>query len=191
MHVFATLFLLLGAAQAGAQGQTTSAPRPAAQSPSAAQPSYQIGPQDELKITVFDADELSGSYRVDNDGFITFPLLGRIAVGGTSLGETQDKLRTMLSNGYIRNPQIRVDVGEYKSQSIFVSGEVRTPAELRMTGTMTLLRALAQAGSPLSSASSELTVARQERNAAGVEIEGTASTDVIRVNWRDLMGGRA
>ena len=168
------------------------APPPAAGQP-VAQPSYQIGPQDELKITVFDADELSGTYRVDGDGFIQFPLLGRISVGATSLGETQEKLRAMLAKDYIRNPQLRVDIAEYKSQSVFVSGEVRSPAEIRMTGNMGLLKALAQAGSPLSSASSELTIARQKRPASGAPPApgSTDNADVIRVNWRDLQTGRA
>jgi polysaccharide biosynthesis/export protein len=152
------------------------------------QPSYQIGPQDELKITVFDAEELTGSYRVDGDGFISFPLLGRVAVGGTTLGATQEKLRTMLSKDYIKNPQVRVDVAEYKSQSIIVSGEVRAPAEIRVTGAMTLLRALAQAGSPLSSASSELTIARQKKGAGGAP--SAENAEVIRVNWRDLQTGK-
>ena len=69
-----------------------------------------------------------------------------------------------------------------------MSGEVRAPAELRMTGGMTLLKALAQAGSPLSSASSELTIARQKKSAAGGPAGET--TEVIRVNWRDLQTGR-
>lgn len=188
--------LLVAAASAAVQTPRPPAPAapPGPAAPSApAQPSYQIGPQDELKITVFDADELSGSYRVDADGYITFPLLGRIAVGASTLGETQEKLRSMLAAGYIRNPQLRVDIGEYKSQSIFVSGEVRSPAEIRMTGTMTLLKALAQAGSPLSSASSELTIARQKRAAGGAPAGSGAgeTTEVIRVNWRDLQTGRA
>src|SRR5262249_5331343 len=126
-----------------------------------------------------------------DDGFISFPLLGRIAVGGTTLAATQERLRTMLKNGYINDPQVRVDVQEYKSQSIFVSGEVRSPAEIRMTGAMTLLKALAQAGSPLSSASSELTIARQKKTVGATKAEGSDATDVIRVNWRDLQTGRA
>jgi polysaccharide export outer membrane protein len=169
-------------------------PATGAQPATAAQPNYQIGPQDELRVTVFDAEGLTGVYRVDDDGFISFPLLGRIPVGGTTLGATQDKIRTMLMNGYIRNPQVRVDVQEYKSQSIFVSGEVRAPAELRMTGGMTLLKALAQAGSPMSSASSELTIARQKKPASGAPAPtgpgGDNTTEIIRVNWRDLQTGR-
>jgi len=155
------------------------------------QPNYQVGAQDELRITVFDADGLTGVYRVDDDGFITFPLLGRVAVGGTTQSAVQEKIRTLLMNGYIRNPQVRVEVQEYKSQSIFVSGEVRAPAEIRMTGGMTLLKALAQAGSPMSSASSELTIARQRKIATGAPAGADPATDVIRVNWRDLQTGKA
>src|SRR5262245_38024802 len=145
MNLLISFLVAIAATLAQSAPQAPAAP--------AAQPNYQIGPRDELKVTVFDADELTGVYRVDDDGFITFPLLGRIEVGGTTLGATQERIRTLLMNGYIRNPQVRVDVQEYKSQSIFVSGEVRAPAEIRMTGGMTLLKALAQAGSPLSSAS--------------------------------------
>jgi polysaccharide biosynthesis/export protein len=183
-----TLVLIAALAQSAPPAQTAA---PGLQNQ--AQARYQIGPQDQLKITVYEADELGGTYRVDPDGFITFPLLGRIAVAGISVAVCQEKLRTMLAAGYIRNPQVRVDIEEYKSQSIFVSGEVRSPAEIRMTGSMTLLQALAQAGSPLSSASSELTIARQKKLPPGAAPPSAPNdaTDVIKVNWRDLQTGRA
>src|SRR5262249_55862032 len=136
MHLLIALVVGLAGQTAALSSQPPAgAPRPT-ESASQPQPKYQIGPQDELRITVFDADTLSGVYRVDDNGFITFPLLGRIAVGGATLSAAQDQLRRMLMNGYIRNPQVRVDVQEYKSQSIFVSGEVRSPAEIRRTGGM-------------------------------------------------------
>ena len=178
------LTLAIGTTQTA---QSPSPPSPAA----AAQPNYQIGPQDELRVTVYEADGLTGVYRVSDDGFISFPLLGRIAVGGMTQADVQERVRTLLKNGYIRDPQVRVDVQEYKSQSIFVSGEVRSPAEIRMTGGMTLLKALAQVGSPLSSASSELTIARQKKTAPGGPPTGSDASDVIKVNWRDLQTGKA
>jgi polysaccharide biosynthesis/export protein len=192
MNLLTVSFLLLQTT--GAARAQTPPPKPVETAATQPQANYQIGAQDELRITVFDADGLTGVYRVDDDGFITFPLLGRIPVGGTTLGATQEKIRQMLMNGYIRNPQVRVDVQEYKSQSVFVSGEVRAPAEIRMTGGMTLLKALAQAGSPMSSASSELTIARQRKPVPGAPAPapgGEPSTDVIRVNWRDLQTGKA
>lgn len=189
--VTSLLFSLMVAVQVPAAPQS----RPAAPDANQAQAKYQVGAQDQLRVTVFDAEELNGTYRVDADGFITFPLLGRIEVGGLTIAECQEKLRSMLAAGYIRNPQLRIDMDEYKSQSVFVSGEVRAPSEIRMTGTMTLLKALAQAGSPTSAASSELTIARQRK--PGTQPAGSGSgngapdAEVIRVNWRDLQVGKA
>jgi polysaccharide export outer membrane protein len=200
MNLFTLLFAVTVAAQAAqpapqARAQATQEPsRPTeAGVQNQAQAKYQIGAQDQLKITVYDADQLSGTYRVDADGYITFPLLNRIPAAGMTLADFQDRLRSMLSAGYIRNPQVRVDVEEYKSQSIFVSGEVRAPSEIRMTGTMTLLKALAQAGSPTSSASSELTIARGKKLPAGAKPSANPAdnSELIHVNWRDLQIGKA
>src|SRR5215831_14195732 len=96
--------------------------------------SYRIGPQDQLQITVADEAELSGKFRVDNDGSFIFPYLGRVAAAGKTLADLQGALTRDLSNGYLRNPQVRVEVDQYKSQSVFVSGEVRSPGKITMVG---------------------------------------------------------
>src|SRR5438128_171200 len=70
--------------------------------------SYKIGLNDEVKITVFDEPDLSTMYRVDADGSISFPLIGRVPAAGTTLSELQQRITTMLRAGYIRNPQVRV-----------------------------------------------------------------------------------
>ena len=80
---------------------------------------------------------------------------------------------------------MRVEIGEYKSQSVIVSGEVRQPGKITMTGAMTLLEALAAAGSPHPSASSELTVAHPKQ--AGRQTDDPKSS---RINWKDLQLGK-
>ena len=97
----------------------------------------------------------------------------------------------MLANGFIRNPQVRVDIEAYKSQSIIVSGEVRSPGKIAMTGTMTLVEALAAAGSPSAQASSEITVSRQKRPVAPGATVNPNDVEIIRVNLKDLQLGRA
>jgi polysaccharide biosynthesis/export protein len=179
--LFSILFATLLTQQAATPPAATSPPRPDPASV-AAPAKYMIGPQDLLKITVFDEPDLTNSYRVDGDGFITFPYISRVAAGGLTLGELQDRIRTLLSAGFIRNPQVRVEIGEFKSQSVLVSGEVRQPGKITMTGSMTLLEALAAAGSATSSASSELTVAHPKR--------GTEDSEVVRINWKDLQLGK-
>jgi polysaccharide biosynthesis/export protein len=185
------LLSFLFAALVAQQTQTQPIPTPpAAGSPQRPEPTgaaparYMIGPQDLLKITVFDEAELTNSYRVDGDGFITFPYIGRVMASGMTLQELQDRIRTLLSAGFIRNPQVRAEIGEFKSQSVLVSGEVRQPGKITMTGAMTLLEALAAAGSATPSASSELTIAHPRR--PGV----TGDSEVVRVNWKDLQLGK-
>ena len=150
---------------------------------------YLLGANDQLKITVFDEADLSNVYRVDSDGFITFPLINKVAASGVTAAELQERIKTMLAT-YIKNPQVRVEVEGYKSQSVIVSGEVRSPGKVPMTGTMTLVEALASAGSPTSSASNEISVSRQKRNADGTPVNGNA-VDIIRVNLKDLQLGTA
>jgi len=166
------------------------APVPAAGAPPKTEPAsvaapaqYTIGAQDLLKITVFDEPDLTNSYRVDGDGFITFPYIGRVAAGGLTLAELQDRVRGLLAAGFIRNPQVRAEIGEFKSQSVLVSGEVRQPGKITMTGAMTLLEALAAAGSTTSAASSELTVAHPKK-------PGETGSEVSRINWKDLQLGK-
>jgi polysaccharide export outer membrane protein len=82
---------------------------------------YVIGPQDQLAITVYDEPDLTNRYRVDDAGFISFPLVARIAAAGLTVAEFEDRLKATLANGYIRNPQVRVDVEQYRSRSIVVT----------------------------------------------------------------------
>jgi polysaccharide export outer membrane protein len=156
--------------------------------------SYTIGSDDLLTITVFGEAELTNKYRVDTDGMITFPLIGRIPASGLTLREFQDRLTAQLASGYIRNPNVRVEVDQYKSQSVFVIGDVRTPGKITMTGSMSLIEALALAGSPASSASNELIVVHPKKpSPAGAAVLPGEDQDAetTRVNIKDLQLGKA
>jgi polysaccharide export outer membrane protein len=146
---------------------------------------YLIGPQDLLKITVLDEPELTNNYRVDSDGFITFPYVGRVLAGGLNPGDLQERIKNMLSPAYIKNPQVRVEIDQYKSQSVMVSGEVRQPGKIPMTGAMSVLEALAAAGSPTPAASSELTIARPRKPGSD-----QPDSEIVRINWKDLQLGK-
>jgi len=117
---------------------------------------YVVGSQDVLKITVFDEPTMSGSYRVDTDGSFQYPMLGRLPVGGMRIREVEQMLKARLEDGYIKRAQVAVDVEQFRSRSIFVVGEVRTPGKYAMTPQMSLIEALAAAGSTTPAASSEV-----------------------------------
>jgi polysaccharide export outer membrane protein len=212
MNVFSSLLLsallVPGAAAAAQQPPPVPIPTPlyrpdfqppATEKPALLQPlpnapasaRYTLGPNDQLKITVLDEEGLSGLYRVTADGSVTMPLVGSVPAAGLTLADFQEKLRTMLSAGYLRNPQVRVEIEQFKSQSVFVIGEVRAPGEIPMTGTMTLLKALALAGSPTASASSEVLVAHPRKPTAAGMMPAETDADIVHINLKDLQLGRA
>ena len=109
------LFLLVSAAPAQAQSAGD----------------YVIGAQDVLTIHVFDQADLGGKFTVEADGTFSFPLIGRVKAGGLTLRSFEGELKKQLADGYFNNPQVTVAVEQYRSQRVFVMGEVRSPGPCR------------------------------------------------------------
>ena len=148
---------------------------------------YTIGPQDVLTIQVFDQQDLGGKYAVEADGTFSFPLIGRVKAAGLTLRAFEDELKKKLADGYFKNPQVTVAVEQYRSQRIFVMGEVRQPGPVPLTGGMTLIEALSRAGSTMPSASGEVSVVRPPQGAKpGAAIGGA---EILRATIRDLESG--
>jgi protein involved in polysaccharide export with SLBB domain len=114
--------------------------------PASGVPDYTIGPQDVLAITSYDQADLSGKFTVEADGTFTYPLIERVRAGGLTLRQLEAQLRKQLvDGGFFKNPQITVAVESYKSQKVFVVGEVRLPGPYTLSGNMTLVEVLSRA----------------------------------------------
>jgi polysaccharide export outer membrane protein len=151
---------------------------------------YQIGPQDVLTIQVFDQADLGGKYTVETDGTFSFPLIGRVKAAGMTLRAFEVDLKAKLADGYFRNPQVTVGVEQYRSQRVFVMGEVRAPGPVPLTGGMTLIEALSRAGSTQPTASGEVAVVRAPQGAKGpVMPDQDSGTEVFRASIRALESG--
>ena len=105
---------------------------------------YRVGSEDVLKVSVYDEPDLSLEVRVSSDGIITYPLLGRVKVGGLTIPEVEKALLDLLGKDYLVNPQVTVFVQEYGT--IYVIGEVHTPGPYPLKPHMSLMSALAMAG---------------------------------------------
>ena len=178
-----TLFFLLLAAPAWAQAPATT---------TIERKDYVVSAQDVLKVTVFDEPQLSGMFRVDTDGAFTYPFLGRIKAVGQTLRTVEGELARMLADGYVRRPQVAIEVEQYRSRSIFVVGEVRSPGKYALAGEMTLIEAIAQAGSTTPAAGAEVLVLRPADAAASAELQpgATPANRTTRVNLADLQSGK-
>jgi polysaccharide export outer membrane protein len=122
---------------------------------------YVLGPQDIFNITVWGPGGTSERFTVETDGTFTFPMLGRLKAGGLTVRQLQDDLTGRLGDGYFNNPRVTVTVEDYRSQRIFVVGEVSKPGTYSLTRSMTLIEALTLAGSPTASAGSVALVRRR------------------------------
>jgi polysaccharide export outer membrane protein len=154
---------------------------------------YSVGGQDVLVITLWDQPELSGKYTVQEDGTLTFPLIGRMDAAGLTLREVEEQLKNKLKEGFFKNPQVSVGIEEYRSQRIFVVGEVRQPGTYPLAGQMTLMEALSRAGSTTPESKGDVLIVRpaaRSRAAAGPVLPAQAAdSEVLTVDLRELEGG--
>ena len=160
-------------------------------STAAAQEAYRLGPRDVVSVSVFGHQELTGRFPVGDEGSITFPLLGAVPAGGLTVTELQASLVRGLSDGFLRAPQVSVDIVQYMSQRVYAIGEVRTPGAITLTGTASLLDLLVKAGSLTEQAGGEIRVLRRRGvNATGPLAPGQPDVDeVARISVQQVRRG--
>jgi len=105
-----------------------------------------LGPSDLVEVRVFGEPDLTGVYWVAPEGFVDFPLCGRVAVVGLSPSGAADALTACLKKGFLRRPQVTVLIKEFNSKKVFVFGEVTKPGALAYEEGMTIVHALSEAG---------------------------------------------
>lgn len=180
-------------------------------------PSYRIGPGDVLQITVWDHPELAAAqggapqtpsrpadpvagFVVDDRGNLTFPYAGVLKVAGLTAADAQARVTQALGKIY-RNPQVTLRVASFRSQQVYVDGEVHSPGALPVNDvTMTLPGAIARAGGFTAAADqSDVTIVRdgvpvridltglleKRGNPSGIVLR---DGDLLRVNARDDNG---
>lgn len=108
---------------------------------------YAIGPGDELRLEVVGQPDMSGDVRVDAAGRVTIPLAQGVVVGGLTLDAAREVIVSHLAGGYLKNPQVFLDVKQYASKQVDVSGAITNPGTYSITsGETTVSRMLLQAG---------------------------------------------
>lgn len=121
-------------------GTATSVPGAA---PRTASSDYKIGPQDLLEVSVFQVTELNRTVRVNGNGEITLPLVGSVHAGGKTVQDVEGEIARKLTESYLQNPQVSVFVKEFTSQRVTLEGSVTKPGIYPLTGSTTLLQAIA------------------------------------------------
>jgi len=157
-----------------AQGDVTqppaAAPNPASQNglppqqlpPDTVRPNYILGPNDQILIRAPEAEEIDNRpFRIDGDGNISLPLIGRIHAAGMSLQELEADIVKRLRE-YIREPQVFVTVVQFRSEPVFFVGLFVKPGIYTLQGNRTLLEMLTSVGGLQPNAERHVKVTRHE-----------------------------
>lgn len=115
--------------------------------PLTAENDTRLGVGDLFDVRVYGEEDLSTNYRVEQDGTIDFPYIGRVEVAGLEPPQVADLLEERLrEGGVLVDPHVSVLVTETPSRRISVIGAVRNPGNYPVTAGLTALQAVGLAG---------------------------------------------
>ncbi len=106
---------------------------------------YIIGDGDVLHISVWENDDLEQETVVRPDGRISFPLVGDLVTRGRTIVELDEMLTEALKE-YIRAPDVSISIKKFGGSKVIILGEVRRPGVYAVSGSKTVLEAVALAG---------------------------------------------
>jgi protein involved in polysaccharide export with SLBB domain len=147
----------------------------------------QLGPGDKVKLNVYGEEELSGEFEIDATGRLALPLIGDVKAQGLTPRELETSVAKILSNGYLVNPRVSVEVTNFRP--FFILGEVNRPGSFPYTNDMTVINAVALAGGYTTRAKTGEVKLRRANDPSRTETWVTEDTkiypgDVVRVDER-------
>ena len=124
---------------------------------------YMLGAGDEISIHVEDLDDISDKpIRINPDGSLDLPLIGRIVASGLTLEELRASLRALLAK-YIDNPKVVVNLIENQSRTISVVGAVNSPGVRALSEQQRLVDVISMAGGASKDAGYTVIITRHAR----------------------------
>jgi polysaccharide export outer membrane protein len=120
-----------------------------------------IGRGDSISIQAFHCEEISRTWRVGDGGEINVPMVGRVQAAGMSVEALERELASKLKR-FIQDPQVSVQITEYRSQPVTVTGAVERPGVIQMQGSKKLFDVLVMVGGP-KDAGETVTLTRSEK----------------------------
>jgi len=155
---------------------------------------YTLGPGDQLVFSGVAVDEIAKQpFRVDVDGQINLPMVGRLSAGGLTLRQFEEALNKRLSI-YIREPQVVVTVVEFRSQPVSVVGAVKNPGTHQLEGQKSLMEMIALAGGFREDAGNVISITREIQwgtiPLSGATTDPSEKFSTAEVSIRQILEGK-
>lgn len=112
----------------------------------ASRPPVVFRPDDVLSVQVYGLKDYAMQQRVPGDGYVNFPLVGKVQVSGLTVEQLEDRLHELLAGrGMVRDPQVTVIAVSQPSNVVTVSGAVGKPGVFPAYGNLTIIDYLSEA----------------------------------------------
>lgn len=136
---------------------------------------YLLGADDEIRLLVFGQPDLSANYKLDDSGEISVPLIGAVGAEGLSARQLEARLAQRLSEGFLVNPSVNVEVVTYRP--FYILGEVGTSGRYDFQNNMNVVSAVAIAGGYTPEAVTS--IFKVTRTVDGVAVTGRAGPTTV------------
>jgi len=107
---------------------------------------YKIAPMDMLTVKVFKSQDLTGDYQVDLAGNISMPLVGEVPAANLTTAQLDQELTKVLGQKYFEHPDVAVGIKASTRRSVTVDGAVKEAGTFPISGSTSLMQAVALAG---------------------------------------------
>jgi polysaccharide biosynthesis/export protein len=156
--------------------------------------SYLLGAGDQILIRAANVPDISEKpMRIDLNGFLNMPMIGRIEAGGLTVEQLQIEMEKRLKV-YLEEPDVAISVTEYQSQPVSVFGEVVTPGVQQVQGRRTLVEILALTGGLKAEAGPTVRITRRLENGRiplpGAKDDATGKFSVADLEIKPLIQAR-
>lgn len=107
---------------------------------------YPLGPGDVIDVKVHGHDLGRSSFIIGSDGTVSFPYVGRIELQGLTIYGAEERIEGLLADGYLKLPEVTIQVAEHRSQRVEVLGAISKPGLYYLEGDTTVRGLIAKAG---------------------------------------------
>jgi polysaccharide biosynthesis/export protein len=162
--------------------------------PSTTLPNYILGPEDLITVRVFAADDIPDRpAQISSDGTVTLPMIGKVHAAGLSVDQFQANL-TEAYKKFFKDPQVTVQVTDFRSQPVSVAGNVGAPGVVQLRGNRNLMEVIGQAGGLRADAGDSVLITRNLSEGtipvAGAFTDPSGKYSIAHINIRDVMSGK-
>jgi polysaccharide export outer membrane protein len=96
-------------------------------------PEYPLSAGDSIKVQVFQNPDLTVEARISENGTITYPLIGSVAIGGLGIGAAEKKIADALrTGGFLLQPQVNITLAQVRGSQVAVLGQVNKPGRFAL-----------------------------------------------------------